>query len=64
MKRIEYDVQKRETRIIELEDTKPIEEPQPQTLTPEEELKLLKKRQDETENAIMFLMDMNLMGGM
>lgn len=29
-----------------------------------EELRILKKRQDETENTILFLMDISLMGGM
>lgn len=32
-------------------------------LTPEEEMKQLRIRQDESENAILSLMDMSLMGG-
>ena len=38
---------------------------QPAELTPEqEELKMLKRRLDEAENTVVFLLDMNLMGGM
>lgn len=37
--------------------------PMPKPPTTDEELALLKKRQDQTENALMFLMDMNMMGG-
>lgn len=34
-------------------------------LTPEqEEMKILKRRLDEAENTVVFLLDMNLMGGM
>ncbi|MER2172033.1 MAG: hypothetical protein ABS938_15540, partial [Psychrobacillus psychrodurans] len=38
--------------------------PVPPTLSSEEELKILKRRQDETENTVLFLLEMNLVGGM
>lgn len=41
-----------------------IEEQEREAVDPQEEMKMLKRRQDESENAILTLMEITLMGGM